>query len=124
MRLSKNLKRTVTLCVALALVVCGVTVMPASLVALPNMADISNVVFAYDFKAILANIPSALVMIFVLFVGDFFAIVVVKQLFGGIGRNIVKSCAVSVFYCPYSTLCGMSSLKRSEFGFIKTLNPE
>lgn len=30
MRLSKNLKRTVTLCVALALVVCGVTVMPAS----------------------------------------------------------------------------------------------
>lgn len=30
MRLSKKIKRTVTLCVALALVVCGVTVMPAS----------------------------------------------------------------------------------------------
>ena len=51
----------------------GVTVWPGSLVALPNMADIGNVVLAYDFKAILANIPSALVMIFVLFVGDFFA---------------------------------------------------
>lgn len=51
----------------------GVTVWPGSLVALPDMGEIGNVVFAYDFKAILANIPSALVMIFVLFVGDFFA---------------------------------------------------
>ena len=51
----------------------GVTVWPESLVAMPNMADVGNLFFAYDFKAILANIPSALVMIFVLFTGDFFA---------------------------------------------------
>ena len=51
----------------------GVTVWPESLVALPNMSDVGNLVCAYDFKAILANIPSALVMIFVLFTGDFFA---------------------------------------------------
>ena len=37
------------------------------------MADLGNIFFAYDFKAILSNIPSALVMIFVLFTGDFFA---------------------------------------------------
>ena len=51
----------------------GVTVWPGSLVALPDMGEIGNVVFAYDFKSIFANIPSALVMIFVLFTGDFFA---------------------------------------------------
>ena len=51
----------------------GVTVWPESLVSLPNMADVGNLFCAYDFKAILANIPSALVMIFVLFTGDFFA---------------------------------------------------
>ena len=51
----------------------GVTVWPGSLVALPNMQDVGNLVFAYDFKSILENIPSALVMIFVLFTGDFFA---------------------------------------------------
>ena len=51
----------------------GVTVWPGSLVSLPNMADVGNLFLCYDFKAILANIPSALVMIFVLFTGDFFA---------------------------------------------------
>ena len=51
----------------------GVTVWPGSLVALPDMGEIGNVVLAYDFKSLLANIPSALVMIFVLFTGDFFA---------------------------------------------------
>ena len=51
----------------------GVTVWPGSLVAVPDMGEIGNVVFAYDFKSLLANIPSALVMIFVLFTGDFFA---------------------------------------------------
>lgn len=51
----------------------GVTVWPGSLVAMPNMSDVGNLFFSYDFKSILANIPSALVMIFVLFTGDFFA---------------------------------------------------
>ena len=51
----------------------GVTVWPGSLVSVPNMQDLGNLFFSYDFKAILANIPSALVMIFVLFTGDFFA---------------------------------------------------
>lgn len=51
----------------------GVTVWPGSLVALPDMSEIGNLFLSYDFKSILANIPSALVMIFVLFTGDFFA---------------------------------------------------
>ncbi len=51
----------------------GVTVWPGSLVAMPDMSEIGNLFLSYDFKAILANIPSALVMIFVLFTGDFFA---------------------------------------------------
>ncbi len=51
----------------------GVTVWPGSLVALPDMSEVGNLFLSYDFKSILANIPSALVMIFVLFTGDFFA---------------------------------------------------
>ncbi len=51
----------------------GVTALPGSLVALPNMSEVGNLFCSYDFNAILANIPSALVMIFVLFTGDFFA---------------------------------------------------
>lgn len=51
----------------------GVTVWPGSLVALPDMSEVGNLFFSYDFKSILADIPSALVMIFVLFTGDFFA---------------------------------------------------
>ena len=50
----------------------GVTKVPASLVALPSVSEYGNLVFAYDFKALLSNIPEALVWIFILFVGDFF----------------------------------------------------
>ncbi len=51
----------------------GITVLPQSVVAAPKMSEMGNLFFSYDFKSILANIPSALVWIFVLFVGDFFA---------------------------------------------------
>lgn len=51
----------------------GVTVWSGSFVSLPRMNEIGNILFAYDFKAVFANIPSALVVIFVLFTGDFFA---------------------------------------------------
>ena len=50
----------------------GVTTLPSSLVSVPDMSEIGNLVFAYDFKSVLSNIPDALVWIFILFTGDFF----------------------------------------------------
>ncbi|NLY07219.1 MAG: NCS2 family permease [Spirochaetales bacterium] len=51
----------------------GVTKLPASIFQLPSMKEVGNVCFAFDFKAVFANIPTALVMILVFFFGDFFA---------------------------------------------------
>ncbi len=51
----------------------GVTQLPANLISMPSMSELGNVVFCYDFKSILADIPSALVWIFILFTSDFFA---------------------------------------------------
>lgn len=36
----------------------GITVLPESVIAAPNMGEIGNLMFSYDFKSILANIPS------------------------------------------------------------------
>lgn len=51
----------------------GVTTLPSSVVSLPDASEVGNLVFSYDFKSILADIPGALVWIFILFVSDFFA---------------------------------------------------
>ena len=51
----------------------GVSTLPAALVSLPDMSEIGNLVLCYDFKSVLADIPGALVWIFILFTSDFFA---------------------------------------------------
>lgn len=51
----------------------GVTQLPASLISLPNMGEVGSLLFCYDFNSILADIPKALVWIFILFTSDFFA---------------------------------------------------
>ena len=51
----------------------GVSSLPGSLVAVPDFSELGNLVLCYDFKSILADIPGALVWIFILFTGDFFA---------------------------------------------------
>ena len=49
----------------------GVSTLPAALVSLPDMSEIGNLVLCYDFKSVLADIPGALVWIFILFTSDF-----------------------------------------------------
>ncbi len=51
----------------------GVSTLPTSLFSLPDMGAVSNLVFSYDFRSLLADIPGALVWIFILFTSDFFA---------------------------------------------------
>ena len=51
----------------------GVSTLPTTLVSLPDMSEIGNLVLCYDFKSVLADIPGALVWIFILFTSDFFA---------------------------------------------------
>lgn len=51
----------------------GVVTLPSAVVSLPDVSEIGNLVLCYDFKSLLANIPSALVWIFILFTSDFFA---------------------------------------------------
>lgn len=51
----------------------GVASLPTAVVSLPDMSEISNLLLCYDFNAVLADIPGALVWIFILFTSDFFA---------------------------------------------------
>lgn len=51
----------------------GVTQLPAGLFSVPDMGEVGNLLFCFDFKSVLANIPMALVWIFILFTSDFFA---------------------------------------------------
>lgn len=51
----------------------GVSTLPTSLVAAPDFSALGNLVLCYDFKSVLTDIPGALVWIFILFTGDFFA---------------------------------------------------
>ena len=51
----------------------GVSALPTSIAAVPDFSELGNLVLCYDFKSVLADIPGALVWIFILFTGDFFA---------------------------------------------------
>ena len=51
----------------------GVTVLPASIISVPQMSEVGNLIFSYDFKSLMADIPGTLVWIFILFTSDFFA---------------------------------------------------
>lgn len=51
----------------------GVTQLPDTLMSMPDMREVGNLLFYYDFQSVLANIPMALVWIFILFTSDFFA---------------------------------------------------
>ena len=51
----------------------GVSTLPASVFSLPDVSELGNLFLCYDFKSILADIPGALVWIFILFTSDFFA---------------------------------------------------
>lgn len=51
----------------------GVAALPGALISLPDMSEVSNLLLCYDFDAVLADIPGALVWIFILFTSDFFA---------------------------------------------------
>lgn len=50
----------------------GVTALPEALFALPDVSAVGNLLFCYDFQSVFANIPNALVWLFILFTGDFF----------------------------------------------------
>ena len=51
----------------------GVATLPGALISLPDMSEVSNLLLCYDFDTVLADIPGALVWIFILFTSDFFA---------------------------------------------------
>lgn len=51
----------------------GVTALPSTLASVPDMGEVGNLFFCYDFASIVKDIPGALVWIFILFTGDFFA---------------------------------------------------
>lgn len=51
----------------------GVSTLPASVFSLPDVSELGNLFLCYDFKSLLADIPGALVWIFILFTSDFFA---------------------------------------------------
>lgn len=50
----------------------GVTQIPPAIVSIPSGADLGNVFFSYNFKSLFAHVPTALVWIFIVFIGDFF----------------------------------------------------
>lgn len=51
----------------------GVVKTPGSIVAVPSGKELGQVLFKYDFKAVLSDIPAAISWIFILFMGDFFS---------------------------------------------------
>lgn len=61
----------------------GVTSLPSSIIGLPRLSEVRNLMFSYDFNSIFNDLPRALIWIYVLFVSDFFGTLSCLMAVGG-----------------------------------------